>query len=132
MTVNTATARLHDLDAVIRKESETAVTEDSVMDIELTEEPLEDTEPVDYVPDRFAGGFDNVRLYLREIGNVQLLSAEEEKVVARRIELARHISTIKSGLENQGRQVAAARNFPGNNPRTRQIFGNHQSNAKVF
>jgi RNA polymerase primary sigma factor len=111
MTVITATARLHDLDVVIHKESETRVTEDSVTDIELMEEPLEDTEPVDFVPDRFAGGFDNIRLYLREIGNVPLLSAENERIVARQIEMARHISAISSGLENQGRQVAAAQVF---------------------
>jgi RNA polymerase primary sigma factor len=111
MTIITATARLNDLDINMNKELERTVPEELVTDIELIEDPLESTEQVDFVPDRFAGGFDNVRLYLREIGNVPLFSADAEKLAARQIEMARHISSISSGLENQGRQVAAAQVF---------------------
>jgi RNA polymerase primary sigma factor len=111
MTIVTATVRLHDLDMVINKESEAAIKEDPVTDIELMDEPQEEIEPGDFVPDRFAGGFDNVRLYLREIGNVPLLSVHDEKLVARRIEMARHISAISSGLENQVKKVTASQIF---------------------
>ena len=41
--------------------------------------------------------------YLQEVGYVPLLSAHEEKIAARRIELWEHISMIKSLLENQGK-----------------------------
>ncbi len=111
MTIVIATARLNDLDIVINKESEAAIKEDPVTDIELLDEPPEEIEPGDFVPDQFAGGFDNVRLYLREIGNVPLLSVDAEKHAARQIEIARHISAISSGLENQGRQVTSAQIF---------------------
>jgi len=111
MTIVTATARLNDLDIVISKESESVIKEDPAGDIELMDEPLEVIEPGDFVPDRFAGGFDNVRLYLREIGNVSLLSVDAEKLAARQIEMARHISAISSGLENQGIQVTAVQIF---------------------
>jgi RNA polymerase primary sigma factor len=111
MTIVTETIRLHDLDIDINKEPEPAAGEEPVTDIELMDELPEDTESVDFVPDRFAGGFDNVRLYLREIGNVPLLNAAEEKTAARRIELSKHVSEIKSSLENQGKQPSAIQIF---------------------
>ena len=130
MTIVTATARLNDLDIVINKESEAAIKEDPVGDIELMDEPLEVIEPGDFVPDRFAGGFDNVRLYLREIGNVPLLSADAEKLAARQIEMARHISAISSGLENQGIQVTAAQIFLEIHPGTRANLPKSSVNFK--
>ncbi len=39
---------------------------------------------------------DPVRMYLREIGNVSLLNANDEKVLARKMERDRHIKKIKS------------------------------------
>jgi RNA polymerase primary sigma factor len=49
--------------------------------------------------------YDNLRLYLQEVGYVPLLSAHEEKIAARRIELWEHISMIKSRLEKQGKRT---------------------------
>jgi RNA polymerase primary sigma factor len=111
MTIVTETIRLQDLDVDINKEPVLAAGEDPVTDIELMDELPEDAEPVDFVPDRFAGGFDNVRLYLREIGNVPLLKTFEEKTVARQIEISRHVSEIKSSLENQGKQPSVTKIF---------------------
>jgi RNA polymerase primary sigma factor len=107
MTIVAATARLNDLDIVIIKESESAIKENTAPDIELMAEPPEEIEQGDFVPDRFAGGFDNVRLYLCEIGNVPLITAIEEKKAARQIEMASRVAGIVSSLENQGTQATA-------------------------
>jgi len=79
MTIVAATARLNDLDIVIIKESESAIKENTAPDIELMAEPPEEIEQGDFVPDRFAGGFDNVRLYLREIVTYHLLPLLKKK-----------------------------------------------------
>ena len=53
-----------------------------------TAEELE-LEPV-IEPEEQELGDDPVRLYLHEIGRVQLLTADDEKMIARRIELGKH------------------------------------------
>jgi len=51
---------------------------------------------------------DPVRMYLHEIGRVQLLTAVDEKVLAKKIEQGKHLSNIKRSLLKQyGRQPAA-------------------------
>ena len=51
---------------------------------------------------------DPVRMYLREIGRVRLLTAKEEKVLARKIEGGRHLSQLETELEQmQGRPPRA-------------------------
>jgi RNA polymerase primary sigma factor len=111
MTIITAPAELHDLDIDLIKEQETVIEEEPLSEAELIVETVEEKEAADFTPDRYGGGFDNVRLYLREIGNVPLLSAQEEKIAARQIEMARCISRIKTGLENQGKQARAPQIF---------------------
>ncbi len=44
---------------------------------------------------------DPVRMYLREIGRVRLLSAKDERILARKMEGGKHISTVKNDLEQQ-------------------------------
>lgn len=51
---------------------------------------------------------DPVRLYLREIGNVSLLNASEEKVLASRMERARHIRRIRDEWYAANGNVAAS------------------------
>ena len=111
MTIITAPAGLSDLDKDLIKEQETVIEEEPLSETELIVETVEEKEAVDSTSDRYGGGFDNVHLYLREIGNVPLLSAQEEKFAARQIEMARCISRIKSGLENQGKQAKAPQIF---------------------
>ena len=52
---------------------------------------------------------DPVRMYLREIGSVNLLTADDEKILARSIEIARHLTQIKQKLtiEENGDQPFA-------------------------
>ncbi len=51
---------------------------------------------------------DPVRMYLREIGRVRLLSARDERILARRMEGGKHISTmVEKFKEDYGRQPSA-------------------------
>jgi RNA polymerase primary sigma factor len=73
---------------VIKKEIS---DEDVFLDIEPAREELERVEPeqtpVDY--GELETGDDPVRVYLHEIGRVKLLTAQDEKKTARRIEMGR-------------------------------------------
>ena len=55
---------------------------------------------------------DPVRMYLREIGRVRLLSAKDERILARKMEGGKHISMVKSDLEEQnGRPPSAVETY---------------------
>ncbi len=63
------------------------------------DQPEEDTEPAD----------DPVRLYLHQIGRVSLLNGRDEKLLARKIELAKHLREIKvEYLATNGKRPSAA------------------------
>lgn len=52
---------------------------------------------------------DPVRMYLREIGRVDLLTAEDERVLARAMELEKHLISIEEAVsDNQHQQVRAS------------------------
>jgi RNA polymerase primary sigma factor len=51
---------------------------------------------------------DPVRMYLREIGKVSLLTAEEEKILARRMEKSRHLRRIKEAWVREQRREPSA------------------------
>src|SRR3990170_2686946 len=55
------------------------------LELEAALEPLEEQEIAD----------DPVRLYLHEIGKVHLLTGKDERVLAQKIEAAKHIREIK-------------------------------------
>ncbi len=66
--------------------------------LEMALEGLEEQEVID----------DPVRMYLHEIGKVHLLTAADEKVLARRMEEGRHINEINQGwLQRNGRLPSA-------------------------
>ena len=48
------------------------------------------------------GTDDTIRMYLRDIGKVALLTKPEERTLARQIEAAKHISTIEAELTAEG------------------------------
>ena len=52
--------------------------------IERTRVTIEETDVSDFTSDKHNGMGDNVRLYLREIGHIPLLTARDEKIAARR------------------------------------------------
>ena len=54
---------------------------------------------------------DPIRLYLHEIGRVPLLSASNEKTIARRIEIGKRVTVVKKGLEKNGKCATASRDI---------------------
>ena len=80
-------------------EAET-MREPTTEDLEL-EEPVRET----ISADDLEGNDDPVKLYLHEIGRVPLLTARDEQIAARRIEIGRRISAIKHDLETQGKRT---------------------------
>ncbi len=69
------------------------------LEMEATLEPLEEQEVAD----------DPVRLYLHEIGKVHLLTAKDERVLAQKIEAAKHIREIKKAfLEKNEKDPSAS------------------------
>ncbi|GAG04724.1 unnamed protein product, partial [marine sediment metagenome] len=67
-------------------------------EIEAPIEQLEGQEVVD----------DPVRMYLHEIGRVRLLTAQDEKVLARKIEEGKHIREIKQDLQQRYGRLPSA------------------------
>ncbi len=65
---------------------------------EARSDPVEDDE----------SGFndDPIKLYLHEIGRVPLLKGNDEKAVARQIEIGKRISEIERKLQNQGQRTS--------------------------
>jgi len=94
-----------DFEPDVKEEVEEAPEEEEVTLEEPTEEELE-LEPVIEAEEQEVGD-DPVRLYLHEIGRVQLLTANDEKMIARRIELGKRISEVRRGLEKQGKHPSA-------------------------
>jgi len=67
-------------------------------EVETTPEPVEDHEVID----------DPVRMYLHEIGKVPLLTADDEKVLAKKIEKGKRINEIKQDyLQSHGKPPSA-------------------------
>ena len=97
-----------EIDAI--RESESTPEEEIALEKEPTTEDVELEEPT--APDDEQQGYnDPVRLYLQQIGRVQLLTARDEKIAARRIEMERRVSGIKKTLEKQGKQASASQIF---------------------
>ena len=76
------------------EEEEERTEENSALNIEMTSNEILD---------------DPVRMYLREIGSVNLLTAQDEKTLARSIEISRHLTQIRQKLtiEENGNQPYA-------------------------
>jgi len=95
------------------KEPDSFPHEDALLEIELAAEAKdsEETAPDTSVEDNQEVEEDPIRLYLHEIGRVPLLSAKDEKITARRIEVGKRVSIIRHRLEIDGKQVSASRIF---------------------
>ena len=113
MTINTLDLAPRELALDETKEPDSFPHEDALLEIELAAEAKdsEETAPDTSVEDNQEVEEDPIRLYLHEIGRVPLLSAKDEKITARRIEVGKRVSTIRHRLEIDGNQVSASRIF---------------------
>jgi RNA polymerase primary sigma factor len=82
-------------------------------EVALVEEPTEEELEAEAVleAEEQEVGDDPVRLYLHEIGRVHLLTADNEKTIARKIELGKRVSEVRRELEKQGKHPSAAEIF---------------------
>ena len=81
-----------------KKELEAELERPSVSVPETPSEPIEEQDVVD----------DPVHMYLHEIGKVRLLTADDEKALARKMEKGKHINEIKQDyLQKYGRVPSA-------------------------
>ena len=110
MTINTLDLTPRELALDETKEPDSFPHEDALLEIELAAEG-KDSEETASVDDNQEVEEDPIRLYLHEIGRVPLLSAKDEKITARRIEVGKRVSTIRHRLEIDGNQVSASRIF---------------------
>ena len=77
------------------------------MGAELSASDLEVTPPLEQLPTSETID-DLVRIYLHEIGRVHLLTAQDEKLLAKKMENGKHIVRIrKARLERHGRSPLA-------------------------
>ena len=77
---------------------------------EEEEEEEEEVEEVPLMAEETEGIDDPVRMYLREIGKVYLLTADDEKHLARQMEEGNHVETIKEDyVQAYGHPPSAAR-----------------------
>ena len=75
---------------------------DAIRDHPKAPADLELSTPVETIEDQDVGD-DPVRLYLHEIGKVQLLTADKEKTLAQKIEEGKRIREIRHDLQTEGR-----------------------------
>ena len=113
MTIDALIVLSEESETDVMKEQELAPQEEALLEIESATEDLEPEAPALDASDADAQEVydDPVRLYLHEIGRVPLLTASDEKITARRIEIGRRISTVKHGLEMQGDHATASQIF---------------------
>ncbi len=87
------------------KQEEAVPEEDALLEEEFAaEEPELEKQVLEAIEgEEQEVGVDSVRLYLNEIGRVPLLTAADEKTIARRIVIGKRISEVKSELGKQGK-----------------------------
>jgi len=113
MAIGALTVVSPEFDTDVTREQGTVPQEDALLEIELAAEDLEPDEPAPEVHDADSQEMDEdpVRTYLHEIGRVPLLTAKDEKITARRIEIGKRVTTVKHELEIQGNHASASQVF---------------------
>jgi RNA polymerase primary sigma factor len=113
VTINTLDMTPRELVLDAAQEPDSFPQEEALLAIEMAAETKdsEATASDTAVEDNQEVEEDPIRLYLHEIGRVPLLSAKDEKITARRIEVGKRVSIIRHKLEIDGSQVSASRIF---------------------
>lgn len=111
--IGSVLSRLSNLDADAGVDEEDTAEPATDEDEDAAAEEEEEEEEVDSVAllaEESEGIDDPVRMYLREIGKVYLLTADDEKHLARQMEEGLHITSIEKGYkETFGHEPSAAR-----------------------
>src|SRR5208283_933959 len=69
---------------------------------------LKKIESADFTTDAILPRFDKVRIYLHEIGQIPLLSADDGKMAARRVEMGGRVSEIKQDIQKRCSHVSGS------------------------
>jgi RNA polymerase primary sigma factor len=90
-----------------------AITKEEVTPDEVTTEELESEDSTIKAAEveNQEGWEDPLRLYLHEIGRVPLLTASDEKTIARKIEIGERADMVKSGLQKNGMYATASETY---------------------
>jgi Sigma-70 factor, region 1.2 len=82
-------------DVIAAEDSSSAVAE------ELSAEAEEEVQEWDPEAESSGASEDSIRMYLREIGRIRLLSFHDEQVLARRLEIGKYLTTLEQELRGQ-------------------------------
>jgi RNA polymerase primary sigma factor len=113
--IGSVLSRLSSGDFDERQEEDDSGSEDSdddkaTVSVDEEEEEEEEVEEINLLTEESEGIDDPVRMYLREIGKVYLLTADDEKHLARQMEEGNHLKHIKeSYVQAYGHPPSAAR-----------------------
>jgi RNA polymerase primary sigma factor len=101
-----------DFEPDAKEEEEAPVEEEAAINGPIAEEDIELEPSIEAIEtEEQEVGDDPVRLYLHEIGRVQLLTADNEKTIARKIEMGKRIAEVKRELVKQGKHTTASMHF---------------------
>ncbi len=106
MTIDAFVVATPEFESEVIKEEEITQEEVTAEKPELEEHTLDDVQA-----ENQEGWDDPVRLYLHEIGRVPLLTANNEKIIARIIEIGKRVDLVKKGLEKNGRCATASETY---------------------
>ena len=106
MTIDSFVVVTPEFESEVIKEEEIPMEETTTEKPELEEHTLDDVQA-----ENLEDVDDPVRLYLHEIGRVPLLTASNEKTIARLIEIGKRVNLVKKGLEKNGRGATASETY---------------------
>jgi len=106
MTIDVLTAPSPELESEVIWAEEVTSDEVTPEELESEDSTIEDAEV-----DNQQGWEDPLHLYLHEIGRVPLLTASDEKTIARKIEIGERVDMVKKGLEKNGIGATASETY---------------------
>jgi RNA polymerase primary sigma factor len=106
MDMNVSAIASSEFEPEVIKGEEITMEETTTEEFEIEERTIEAAKA-----EKQEDGDDPVRLYLHEIGRVPLLTANDEKNIARKIEIGKQVAVVKLELEKNGRCATACETY---------------------